>query len=285
MKQDAKTQLILEGGGMRGVYTTGVLDFFLENNLLFYNIVGVSAGACHATSYVSRQIGRSFRIAKEYSGDKRYIDKKGVITKGSLFGMDFIFREIPDELDPFDYETYAQTKTELYAVVTDCNTGEARYLLCNNPLSMNTYMKASSSLPLLAPIVNIDGMELLDGGIADSIPIGFSLKSGFSKQVLVLTRTAGYRKQPNSMMWVIRRAYHRYPKLCKTIEERYLDYNRSLDLAEKLADEGRAFIIRPSRPINFGRAETDPKKLQDLYQLGYMDAQAAYSDLQSFLKQ
>lgn len=278
-----KTHLILEGGGMRGVYTTGVLDFFLEKELYFHNITGVSAGACHATSYISKQKGRSLEISLKYAGDKRYIDKMGVFKGGSIFGMDFIFHEIPDKLLPFDYDTYLESKINFHAVVTDCNTGEARYLPCGNILTMNDYVMASSSLPMVANIVKIDGMELLDGGIADSIPIGYSLRQGYEKHVLVLTRPAGYVKHANQMAWASRTKYAKYPKLCDTIESRHIEYNRSLKLAEKLEKEGSAFIIRPSSAVDIGRTETNAEKLKKLYDMGYNDAANAYDKLNIFL--
>lgn len=277
-------QLILEGGGMRGVYTCGVLDFFLDKSLRFHHIVGVSAGAGHATSYIAGQRGRSFRICRDYASDKRYIDMMGLVKRGSIFGMDFIFREIPDSLDPFDYEAYLAVQADFHAVATDCKTGAPRYLPCGNPQTLNTYVMASSSLPLVSQIVRVDGMELLDGGIADSIPIGYSLRRGFTRHVLVLTRPAGYVKEPNSMMWAARQMYHKYPKLCEAMETRHIRYNHSVGLAEKLAEEGSAFIIRPSRPVEIGRTETDPEKLQALYDMGYGDAEAAYDSLKNFLQ-
>ncbi len=279
-----KTHLILEGGGMRGVYTTGVLDFFLDKSLYFHNITGVSAGACHATSYISKQRGRSLEIVLTYAQDKRYIDKMGVLKSGSIFGMDFIFHEIPDKLLPFDYDAYFESKANFHAVVTDCNTGGARYLPCGNILTTNDYVMASSSLPMVSHIVNIDGMELLDGGVADSIPIGYSLREGYEKHVLILTRTAGYRKPPNQMAWAARAKYAQYPKLCDAIEKRHIEYNRSLDLAEKLESEGSAFIIRPSGPVDIGRAETNSQKLKDLYDMGYNDGKNAYDKLITFLQ-
>ena len=267
--------LVLEGGGMRGAYTSGVLDCFLDHTLYFEKIFGVSAGGCNAISYISRQRGRNIYVLKKYCRDKRYVDPKGMLTRGSVFGMDFIFREIPDKLVPFDYDRYVSARTKLYIVSTDCDTGRPDVHETLDVRNSIEYLIGSSSIPMFAPMVSVDGKLLVDGSASESIPLLTALSKGITRPVIVLTRPKGYRKRRSRSTRLMAHHYRDYPNLVKSLENRYLTYNESIEQCEKLEQEGRAIIIRPSKPVEVGRFERDPEKLGALYQNGYDDALAA----------
>lgn len=274
-----KVQLILEGGGMRGAYTSGVLDFFLNQNLIFKDIVGVSAGVAVALSYVSKQRGRNLETFTRYVKDKRYFGARSYLKTGSIFGLDFIFKTLPQELLPFDYDAYHQSGINLYAVVTDIKSGKPYYQLLDDLNTKLPYAIASASLPLLARTVYIDGLELLDGGITDPIPIKYSRLSGFNRQVLVLTRNEGYRKNRKIGYNFLIAKYFRYKNLQQLFRIHHLIYNESLDFAKELKEKGEAIIIRPSKPLILDRFERNPLRLKALYDLGYEDAKAQYQDI------
>lgn len=270
--------LILEGGGMRGIYTAGVLDYFMEQELLFSSVYGVSAGSCHAVSYLSNQKGRAYRISTEYLNDKRYCSVKSLITTGDMFGVDMCYNLIPNQLDPYDYDAFLRYKGNFYAVVTNCRNGCAEYLHVKDLRNDITAIRASSSLPMASRMVKYHGQKYLDGGIADSIPIEKSIADGNKLNVVVLTREKGYRKKHTSglMFWP---RYLIYPNLVRAIDTRHLRYNHSLDVIEKLEAEGKIIVIRPSVEPNVGRTEKNLEKLKALYDLGYNDAKKRYQDI------
>ena len=278
-----RVNLILEGGGMRGLYTAGVLDFFHDKKINFLDIVGVSAGACNAVSYISRQRGRNLAINAGYCRDKRYMSFAGLITRGSIFNMDFLFGDIPNELVPFDYEAYTNAPNRLTAVVTDCETGEPVYYPIKDMHCDDVYVRASSSIPLVSPIVEADGRKLVDGGTADSIPINYSVKQGFDKNVVVLTQHNGYQKKANKYINLIKHRIRQYPKLIAAMENRHIDYNDSLKLVHELEKAGKAFVLCPKEPLGISRFEKNNEKLKNLYNLGYNDAAARYSELIEFI--
>lgn len=280
-----KLGMVLEGGGMRGVYTAGVLDFFMDQDFYPDGIVGVSAGACHASSYISKQKGRNYRVNTAYLKGKDYLSLHSLITKGSLFGMDFIFHKIPEELDPFDYEAYQNANIDFISVCTDMESGQAYYHIIQDPKTEIDYIMASSSLPLLSPPVERNGRKLMDGGVGDSIPIEFMRKRGYEKNIVVLTQCGNYRKGKNNLMPIIRYQYKKYPLFVKAMEERHIHYNETLDLLTKLEKEGSVFIIRPSKPVTISRLEKNLDKLYALYQEGYNDAQNQYTKMMEFIKQ
>lgn len=280
----SKVGLVLEGGGMRGLYTAGVLDFFLDNKIFFQDIVGVSAGACNAVSYVSKQRGRNFKVNTDYIGDKRYLSVEGMVKTGSIFGMDFLFEEIPNKLVPFDYETYYSSDMHLTVVATNCETGQPEYLDGKHRTFVNRYLRASSSIPMFAPIVEIDGKKYLDGGTSDSIPVQYSKSRGNDKLVVVLTRNEGYIKKPEPFKWLYSRQYKNYTKLIETIEQRHVIYNDTIKMLRELEASGEAIVIRPSKPITIGRFEKDVEKLRALYENGYEDAKAIYEQITIFCK-
>lgn len=275
--------LVLEGGGMRGSYTSGVLDFFLEKHIYFNYIIGVSAGACNAMSYISKQKGRNARVNIDYIKDKRYMSFTNLIKDGSFFGMDFIFNEIPKRYVPFDFETFHNSNCEFLIGTTDCNTGKSVYFNKNHVSPGLEVLKASASLPLVSPIINFKGLQLLDGGLADPIPIKKSIKDGNEKNIVVLTRNKGYRKAPTKIYKLLEMKYKNYPNLLNTIKYRYKKYNETLYYIENLEAEGKVLILRPSRPLQVDRFERNPEKLSELLQNGYEDAVENYDKILAFM--
>ncbi len=275
--------LILEGGGMRGVYTAGVLDFFLDHGIAFDSCYAVSAGACHGCSYLSGQQGRALRVSVDYLKDKRYCSIYSLLTTGDIFGADMAYNQIPNRLDPYDYEAFDRQKTKFYVVVTNCRTGRPEYLPVDEMVQGLLAVRASSSLPLLSRMVIIKGEKYLDGGIGDSIPLRKSQADGHQKNVVVLTQAGNYRKKPDSLMPFIRIRYAGYPKLVRQLERRYRDYNDTLDYIAEEEAAGRILVIRPGKPVGIGRLEKDKNKLVALYREGYEDAKGKHQDLISFL--
>ena len=267
-----KTGLVLEGGGMRGVYTTGALDCFQDNGITFDYVIGVSAGACHATSYLSGQRGRSFQINVEYSQDKRYISLGNYLRTKSVFGMDFIFHEIPDRLLPFDYEAMGKNPTEFVVGVTDVLTGQPFYFTNPKTDMVNTVVAASSAIPIFSPMVEIEGKQYLDGGTTDPIPVKKALEDGCDRVVVILTRPRGYQKQPEGFRKIYRRKFKKYPAMVEALDRRHEIYNDTLKFIETLEKEGRAIVLAQTSPIPIGRFEKDPAKLRALYELGMKDA-------------
>ena len=263
-----KTGLVLEGGGMRGMYSIGILDYFLENNIHFDYVIGVSAGACNGVSFVSKQKGRSYRINTNYIGDKRYLSIYNLFKEGSLFGMDFLFKDIPEVLEPFDYDTFMQNHTECVVGVTDIQTGRPAYFDKNDLYHDTTAIRASSAIPCFSSIVEYKGGKYLDGGTSDPIPFKKALADGCDRVVVICTRDRNYRKTPQKM----RTAYHalsrKYPALCEVMDRRHLIYNRTLDDLHKLEAEGKAIVLAPKKPLAIDRFEKDIVKLHAAAELG-----------------
>lgn len=275
--------LILEGGGMRGAYTAGVLDLFLDKNIEFKHCYGVSAGSVNACSYLSKQRGRAFRVDVDYLEDKNYASVYNLFKTGNFFGTEMCYHTIPEKLNPYDYDAFNKFDGKFYAVVTNCENGQPEYLEIKDMKNEIDMIRASCSLPLMAQMVNIGGKIYLDGGISDSIPIRKSVKDGNSKNVIVLTRDINYRKKPNELMPVIRIKYSKYPKLIEAIEKRHKYYNMTLDYINNQEKKGNVFVIRPSEKVNIGRLEKDKEKLTELYHRGYTDAEKQYKELVDFL--
>ena len=278
-----KAGLVVEGGGMRGVYSSGVLDFFIEKDLFFENNYGVSAGACHLCSYLAKQYKRAFRVNVDYLNDKRYCSVHSLLKTGNLFGAEMLYDIIPNELDLFDYDTYNKNESNCYVVITDINTGKPEYVKIGDLKKDIIYVRASSSLPLLAQNVKINDKEYLDGGISDSIPIKKSIADGNKKNVVILTRDSTYRKGKNSLMPIIKLKYKKYPNFVKSMADRYIVYNEILDFIKELEDNGDVFVIRPKKPVNIGRTEKNREKLEALYNDGYNDAKDCYEELLKYL--
>jgi len=274
--------LVLEGGGMRGVYTAGVLDYFLEKELFFPYVIGVSAGACQGSSYVSRQHGRNRQVTIDYVRHPEYISYRNLFLKKELFGMDFIFDRLPNELVPFDFTTFNSSTDKFIIGTTDCISGEAVYFEKNDyPEDVLKLIRASSTLPFMAPAIEFQGRTLMDGGIADPIPIRKAIHDQVKKNVIVLTKPKGYRKKKSSFSWLPKYAYKEYKGLTTALATRYRIYNETLDYIEELEAKEEVLVIRPSRSLKVGRAERNPAKLTELYNLGYEDAK---NDFDSIMK-
>ncbi|MGD7008987.1 patatin-like phospholipase family protein [Metabacillus sp. 84] len=280
-----QTGLVLEGGGMRGIYTAGVLEYFMEKDLYFPYVIGVSAGACMAASYISRQMDRNRTVNIDYAGDPKYLSLQNYLKSRQLFGMDYIFDEIPNRLVPFDFEAFTKNTEQLVIGATDCTTGKAVYF--TKPETMGdllTIIRASSSLPFIAPMVSFQGKELMDGGIVDSIPIKKAEKDGILRNVVVLTRNEGYVKAPPKGQWMVRRSFRKHPKLAAAVLDRYRMYNETLAYIEAQEKEGKVFVIRPSAKLEVGRIERNPVKLDALYKQGIEDAKRTLSSLRRWLE-
>ncbi|WP_329383228.1 patatin family protein [Anaerofustis butyriciformans] len=278
-----KGGLVLEGGGMRGVYTAGVLDFFIDKDIYFENTYGVSAGICHACSYLAKQRDRAYRVNVDYLDDKRYASFYSLVTTGDYFGVKMVYEDIPNKLYPFDKKTFEEYEGNLYSVVTNMKTGEAEYIKLKDMDKDIIYVRASSSLPLLSRIVKVDGKEYLDGGIADSIPIEKAIKDGNEKNVVVLTQPNGYRKEKNKLLPVMKIKYKKYPNFINSMANRHINYNNSLDKIKEEEEKGNVFVIRPSESLDITRLEKNKYKLEALYNLGYNDAKKAYNKLLNFI--
>lgn len=278
-----KGGLVLEGGGMRGVYTAGVLDFFIDKDIYFENTYGVSAGICHACSYLAKQRDRAYRVNVDYLDDKRYASFYSLVTTGDYFGVKMVYEDIPNKLYPFDKKTFEEYEGNLYSVVTNMKTGEAEYIKLKDMDKDIIYVRASSSLPLLSRVVKVDGKEYLDGGIADSIPIEKAIKDGNEKNVVVLTQPNGYRKEKNKLLPVMKIKYKKYPNFINSMANRHINYNNSLDKIKEEEEKGNVFVIRPSESLDITRLEKNKDKLEALYNLGYNDAKKAYEKLLNFI--
>jgi predicted patatin/cPLA2 family phospholipase len=274
--QEEKIGLVLEGGGMRGVYTGGVLETFLEEKLFFPYVIGVSAGACSAVSYLTRQRGRNRRVTVDMAAHPEYLGLRSLVKTGSYFGYKFIFEKIPNELDPLDYDALFAAKERFVMVATDPVSGKPVYfgdeVWRKNRDVFTAVIKASSSLPFIARAVNVEGRLLYDGGITDPIPVRKALADGCERVVVVLTKYASYRVKPFRQRRTARWVYRRYPRFIEALERRDQVYNETIAFLEKLEEEGRAFIIRPSQLLPAGRTERDTAKLEALYKLGESDA-------------
>ncbi|MDR1193120.1 MAG: patatin family protein [Peptococcaceae bacterium] len=275
--------LILEGGGMRGVYTAGVLDFFLDKGAFFRRCYAVSAGACHACSYLARQRGRAFRISVNYLKDKRYCGIYSLVTTGNLFGTEMVYDLIPNQLDPFDHEAFEKSETEFYITVTNCRAGAPEYVRAREIRAGVDLVRASSSLPLVSQMVELGGQLYLDGGVSDSIPIRRSVADGQARNVVILTQDPSYRKKPNRLIPLFHLRYRRYPALVARAAERHSRYNETLDFIRREEEAGRAFVIQPRRPVGIRRIEKNRAKLTALYEEGYRDGEASWDRLLAFL--
>lgn len=279
-----KKGLVLEGGSMRGMFTAGIIDVFLERGVTFDCTIGVSAGAVFGCNYKSAQHGRSLRYNKKYCRDKRYASFRSLLTTGNFFNEEFCYHTLPNELDPFDVETFKNSPMEFYATCTDVETGEAYYHKCETggPEDLR-YFQASASLPLFARIVEIGDKKYLDGGIADSIPIRKMETLGCDKIVVILTQPKGYEKKKNKYLPLARVALRKYPKMIHAIATRHIRYNRTIRYIESKERTGDIFVMRPPAPLNIGPIEHNPDELDRVYQIGRQTAEKYFSDLQNFL--
>ena len=267
-----KTGLVLEGGGKRGIYTAGVLDVFLENGISFDGVIGVSAGAIHGCSYVSEQVGRSIRYNLKYGNDYRFMSFLSWFLTGNVVDTKFCYHTLPEKLDPFDNQTFMNSKTNFYVVCSNVETGKPEYILCKDMVKEIDYLRASASLPFVSRIVNLNEKKYLDGGITDSIPYEAFKKMGYDKLVVITTRPKLYRKKPFIWTWLAKLRYKKYPKFIEAILNRHEMYNQEVEKLQKMEDSGEILVIRPSRLVKISKMEKDLNKVDEMYRLGREDA-------------
>lgn len=267
-----KTALVLEGGAMRGIYTSGVLDVFIEKNITFDGVIGVSAGALFGVNFLSKQKGRVIRYNKKYNRDRNYMGIIPLLRTGNIIDTEYAYKRVPFELDPFDNEEYMKSSTPFYAILTNLYTGKAEYYQIKSVYEQIDYLRASGSMPFVSKPVNINGAEYLDGAIADSIPYEYMLNLGYDRVVVILTKPDDYVKKPISRKLIKLFYKKKYPIFAETLKNRNLMYNDEMENLRKLEKEGIAKIIRPSMKLKFGKMERDNKRLDDLYNLGVKDA-------------
>lgn len=278
--------LILEGGGMRGSFTAGVLDFLLDSGIIFDRVYGVSIGACHACSYLSRQRERAFKVVADYINDPRYMKYTNLLKGGDLFPAEFVYHTIPDELYPFDYDTFKAYEGEFYAVMTDCASGAPVYARVSDLRRDVDLVRASASLPGFSRIVRTAGGEYLDGGMADSVPVKKAAADGCRKIVAVLTREEGYVKEPSKLYRLTRLIHPKHPKLSEAIKNRHIMYNETLKYIADKEAAGELFVIRPPKgALNLGRLERDRGKLEALYRRGYETAAERFEAMKEYLNE
>ncbi|KGQ37046.1 patatin-like phospholipase family protein [Gallibacterium genomosp. 1] len=277
-----KVGLVLEGGAMRGLYTAGILDVFLEQDIHVDGIVGVSAGVLFGVNYPSKQKGRALRYNLKYLNDKRYMGLHSLITTGNIVNKDFAFYDLPINIDRFDEQAFIDSGIDFYATLTNIDTGQAEYVKLSHIFDQMEVLRATSAMPFVSKIVEIDGKRYLDGGIADSIPLKKCQQLGYDKIIVILTRPLGYRKKAvNPLLFKL--FYGKYPNLVTSLEQRYLNYNQSIEQVITADNKGEIFVFRPSKTLSIKRIEKDPIKIQAMYDLGVDDAHRALTDLKHYL--
>ena len=277
-----KVGLVLEGGAMRGMFTAGVLDVFLDEQIHIDGIVSVSAGALFGVNFPSKQKGRVLRYNKKYLNDKRYMGWHSLFTTGNIVNKDFAFYQLPFELDVFDQEAFARSGIDFYTVLTNVESGEAEYVKIHNAFEQMETLRATSAMPFVSKMVEINGKKYLDGGIADSVPLRFCQQLGYDKIIVILTRPLDYRKTPTNSL-LFNAFYRRYPKLVERLTNRYADYNRAVEDVIRLNEQGEIFVIRPSVTLPIRRIEKDVAKVQAMYDLGVRDGQDILPALKAYL--
>ena len=279
-----KKGLILEGGAMRGMFTAGVLDVMMEQGIEMDGAVGVSAGACFGCNYKSRQIGRAIRYNMRFCSDRRYCSLHSLITSGNLYNTDFCYTEVPLQHDPFDFETYQANPMEFYVVATDIEKGRAVYHKYEGLGDRGfDWIRASASMPMVSEIVEIEGMKVLDGGVADSIPVKFMEGIGYDRNIAVLTQPKNYFKKKNEMMPLIKMKYRNFPKLVERMENRHRMYNETLAYISQQERAGKLLVIRPDAKLPVGKVEKDPAKLKETYDIGRRIATERMEEILAYL--
>ena len=276
--------LVLEGGAMRGMFTAGVLDVMMENNIEFDGIAGVSAGAAFGSNFKSRQIGRTIRYNVKYCRDWHYCSFRSLIFTGDMFGADFCYRKLPEELDLFDIDAFNENPAKFYVVCTDIETGEAVYHEMSDAIYADCkWYKASASLPIVAKIVEIEGKKFLDGGLVDSIPLKFMQDKGFDKNVVILTQPRDYIKNPESALPLIKRIYKKYPKLIDAVANRHVMYNDTLEYIKNEELKGNILVISPETDLGIGHVEHKAENLKRVYETGRRAGEKYLEKIKEFL--
>ena len=280
-----KVGLVLEGGALRGIYTAGVLDVLLKNNVKVDKIIGVSAGALFGVNYKSNQPGRALRYNKKYCNNKNYMSYYSFFTTGNIVNREFCFDKLVNELDPFDYETYSNNNIDFYATVTNLETGKAEYHLIKDIRNEkdSEYLRASGSMPFVSRIVEVDGKKYLDGAIADSIPVDKMLTMSVDKIIVVPTRPIDFRRRKKTAIFN-KLKYKKYPNFVDKLSNRYKMYNKEVERIIDLENQGKVFVIRPSRFVNIKRLEKNPEIIQEMYDLGVSDTKSKLKELKKYLE-
>ena len=278
-----KVGLVLEGGAMRGMYTAGVLDTFLENNIEVDGIIGVSAGVLFGVNYLSKQKGRVIRYNKRFINDRRYMGLWSLLTTGNIINKEFSFYEVPQKLDVFDNDTFMKSKIDFWATVTNMETGNAEYIKLDDLFAQMEVLRATSAMPYVSKIVELENGKYLDGGISDSIPVEKCKELGFDKVIVVLTRPLDCRKR-KPKEFLAKTYYRKYPKFAKTLNNRYKMYNETVEKIIDMENKKEIFVIRPTRLVKVKRIEKDPNKLQEMYELGIEDAKNSLEKLNEYIK-
>ena len=264
-----KRGLVLEGGAMRGLWTAGITDVMMEHDIWPDGLIGVSAGAAFGCNYKSRQIGRAIRYNMRFAKDSRYSGIRSLLTTGDYFNAEFDYHIVPKQYEIYDDDAFNRNPMEFIVVCTDVETGEAVY----QPLTEANYdtyewIRASASMPLVSKVVSIQGRKLLDGGVADSIPLAYTESIGYDRNVVVLTQPLGYQKEHNRLMPLMRFALRRYPEMIKALDYRHIMYNKQLEYVAQAEREGRCLVIRPDATIPIGHISHNPQQMQHVYQIG-----------------
>ncbi len=279
-----KNGLVMEGGAMRGMFTSGVIDVFMENHISFDGAIGVSAGATFGCNFKSKQIGRAIRYNKRFCKDKRYCSVWSLIKTGDLYGADFCYSKLPKELDLYDYKTYAENPMPFYVVASDCETGKP---ICKELKTCDdndlTWMRASASMPLVSKVVEIDGYKLLDGGMTSSIPLKLFEDLGYNKNVVILTQPREFVKSKNKTMWLIKIMLKKYPKLEEAMANRHKVYNDEKVYTFEQEKQGNVFVICPEVDLGISRTENNPEELQRVYEEGRNVALKKLEEVKAFL--
>jgi len=281
-----KTGLVLEGGAMRGMFTAGVLDVLMENNIEVNGVIGVSAGATFGCNYKSKQIGRTIRYNMKYCNDPRYCSFRSLLKTGDLYGAEFCYHTLPEQLDLFDNETYEASPMEFHMVTTDVNTGKPVYYKCDKFDHKGLeWVRASASMPLVSRIVEVDGLQMLDGGISDSIPLSYFQSIGYKKNLVILTQPRDYKKTENRLFPLMKLKLKKYPNLLKTMQQRHITYNETLEYIRKEEQQGTVLVVSPKEPLPIGHIEHKPERLKVVYELGREAALEHLNEIKNFLQQ
>ena len=277
-----KIGLVLEGGAMRGMFTAGVLDVLLDEQIAVDGAVTVSAGALFGINYPAKQRGRVLRYNLKYLHDKRYMGWHSLFTTGNVVNKAFAFYELPFTLNPFDQATFAASQIDFWVTLTNIETGEPEYVKITDAFAQMEALRATSAMPMVSRVVEIEGKKYLDGGISDSIPLDKAMALGYDKIIVILTRPLDYRKKPSNN-WLFKLFYRNYPKLIERWANRYAEYNQAVEKVIEMEKAGKIFVIRPSESLDISRLEKDLAKVQAMYDLGVKDGQAALSELKDYL--
>lgn len=283
MKQ--KLGLVMEGGAMRGLFTAGVIDVFLEHDIRADGVIGISAGATFGCNYLTRQKERAIRYCTRFAKDPRFCSYLSLLLTGDMFGAEFCYHTIPEKLDPIDNDTFVSGGVPFYIACTDVHTGRAVYHRCRDIISHEEleWVRGCASMPLASRIVQAGQYAVLDGGIADSIPLKFFEHKGYARNIVILTQPEGYQKQPNSMMPLIRTVYRKYPALIRAMEQRHVKYNRQLEYVAAAEANGTAFVIRPPHKLPVSHTTHNADKLREVYTVGRQTGLQMLPALQEFI--